>query len=658
MSDKAPRTNPFDGHPAPKTTAFARTLSALAAVVSVISFARAYGVIGDDAVHLTVGDVGAAWVGITPPADTALALNDTLQFTATIKDRSGSALVGAALKWASDHPEIASVTEGGAVIARAPGATTVTASVGGLVARARVVVNPVVTTVRIAEDSNVVLRDGEQRPLTARALDRRGYVIPGVTVAWHTADTATVRVDSSGVWTALRPGRAMLEATIDGVRARSQVVVVPTAQAVRIASGDLQRAPVRAQLPLPVVVRVMSRHGLPVANTKVLFRPEYGEGVATPDTATTDADGRARTMWRLGPMPGVRRLLVWAEGVDSALAVSADADPLPGETRLAALDTAQRADIGAKLPRPVGIRLTDTAGRPLAGVPVSWATLDGGVVERLAGRTDSLGEALAEWTLSNRSGRQRVRAQVGVTRAVPPIVLSAVALAGSASNAWIADGNGQSGKVGAPLRKRVAIKVSDRANNAVPGAVVFFAPVRGSVSDSVALADSNGIARVAWTLDKAPGAHSMSVRVEGLERPLIINATARPGTAAAIELTPRQAVGSPGKVLAGGVRARVTDEFGNVVRGATVLFKTSAGALSPARVVTDEKGLARTKWTFGRTSADQSLVARVHGTEASATLAARVAVPPKTATPAKKTSTKPAVKTTSKTPTKATKGRP
>ncbi|MDQ4079546.1 MAG: Ig-like domain-containing protein, partial [Gemmatimonadota bacterium] len=133
---------------------------------------------------------------------------------------------------------------------------------------------------------------------------------------------------------------------------------------------------------------------------------------------------------------------------------------------------------------------------------------------------------------------------------------------------------------------------------------------------------------------------------------------ARPGAAAAIELTPREAVGNPGKVLAGGVQARVTDEFGNVVRGATVLFKASAGALSPARVVTDEKGVARTKWTLGRNSADQSLVARVRGTEASATLAARVAVPPKTTAPTKKTSTKPAVKTTSKTPTTSTKQRP
>src|SRR5687767_8449829 len=117
MSESVPRGKlPVNGRTVTKaTSSFAKTLSTLAALVSVLSFARAYGVIGDDAAHLTVGDVGAVWIGISPGADTAEALNDTLQLTATIKDRSGSALVGTSLKWTSDHPEIASVTPGGAV---------------------------------------------------------------------------------------------------------------------------------------------------------------------------------------------------------------------------------------------------------------------------------------------------------------------------------------------------------------------------------------------------------------------------------------------------------------------------------------------------------------------------------------------------------------
>lgn len=655
MSEDVPRSKlPVNGRVVTQaTSSFAKTVSTLAALVSVLSFARAYGVIGDDAAHLTVGDIGAVWIGIAPAADTAEALNDTLQLTATIKDKSGSALVGASLNWTSDHPEIASVTSGGAVVAHAPGTTTITATVGGLVARSRVVVRPYVANVRVAGDSDIVMREGEQRVISARAVDRRGYVIPGHVAKWRTTDSAIVSVDSAGMATAIRPGRAILEATIEGVRTQAAVTAIPTAFAVRVVSGDNQRAPARGTLPRPVVVRVVSRHGLPIPKTKVLFRPQSGEGSTEPDTATTDAEGRAKTLWRLGPIPGSRQLLVVAEGVDSAATVTADAEPVAAETRIIALDTIQYADIGAKLPRPVGIRVTDTAGRPLGDIPVRWVALDGGTVTPLAPRTDSLGEARVEWTLSNRSGTQRLRAQVGATRAVPPLVLTASAKAGAPATAWIVGGNGQTGTVGAPLTKKVAIKVLDQAGNTVPSAVVSFAPVRGSVADSAVMADTSGVARAIWTLDREPGAHSMSVRVEGVARPLIVTATARAGAASAIELTPRQAIGTPGAVLGNGVEASVTDEFGNAVKGATVTFKASSGALSPARVVTDEKGHARTRWTLGRDAAEQSLVARVSGSGASATLAARVSLPSKAGTSS--TSKKPAAaaKTAAKTSTKA-----
>jgi hypothetical protein len=163
------------------------------------------------------------------------------------------------------------------------------------------------------------------------------------------------------------------------------------------------------------------------------------------------------------------------------------------------------------------------------------------------------------------------------------------------------------------------------------------------------------VARAVWTLDREPGPHSMSVRVEGVARPLIVTATARPGAASAIELTPRQAVGTPGQVLGDGVEARVTDEFGNAVKGATVTFKTSSGALSPARVVTDENGRARTKWTLGRDAVEQSLVARVLGSGASATLAARVSLPTKggATSTAKPASTKTAAQAPAKPPAKS-----
>ena len=47
-----------------------------AALVSIISFLYSYGVIGKSESHQTIGNLGAAWVGLRPQADTAYAIGD------------------------------------------------------------------------------------------------------------------------------------------------------------------------------------------------------------------------------------------------------------------------------------------------------------------------------------------------------------------------------------------------------------------------------------------------------------------------------------------------------------------------------------------------------------------------------------------------------
>jgi len=72
-------------------------------------------------------------------------------------------------------------------------------------------------------------------------------------------------------------------------------------------------------------------------------------------------------------------------------------------------------------------------------------------------------------------------------------------------------------------------------------------------------------------------------------------------------------------------------------------------------VVTDDKGRARTRWTLGRDAVEQALVAKVLGSGASATLAARVSIP-STGKPATKTAAKTSTKTPTRKSSKSTKG--
>src|SRR6478752_9678761 len=87
-----------------------------AALVSIFTALYSYGVIGKSESHQTIGNLGAAWVGLRPAADTAFAIGDTIHLAATITDKSGAILVGAQPTWVSENPKVATVLNDGSVI--------------------------------------------------------------------------------------------------------------------------------------------------------------------------------------------------------------------------------------------------------------------------------------------------------------------------------------------------------------------------------------------------------------------------------------------------------------------------------------------------------------------------------------------------------------
>jgi hypothetical protein len=63
------------------------------------------------------------------------------------------------------------------------------------------------------------------------------------------------------------------------------------------------------------------------------------------------------------------------------------------------------------------------------------------------------------------------------------------------------------------------------------------------------------------------------------------------------------------------------------------VFSTKVGSVSPAKVMTDARGRAHTRWTPGSKVGERTLLAAVKGTEARATFVLKA---PEPATPAKK----------------------
>ncbi|MFL5522693.1 MAG: hypothetical protein ACJ8AF_01165, partial [Gemmatimonadaceae bacterium] len=162
-----------------------------AALVSIFTALYSYGVIGASESHQSIGNIGAAWVGVRPALDTATAIGDTIHYAATITDKSGSILVGARPTWTTGDSTIAVVLQDGSVVARGPGRTMVSVVVGKLVAHSTIVVKQVVAKVdvgRATGDSLIQLSEGGELQLRARAMDSRGYPIEGIDPVWHVDD--------------------------------------------------------------------------------------------------------------------------------------------------------------------------------------------------------------------------------------------------------------------------------------------------------------------------------------------------------------------------------------------------------------------------------------------------------------------------------------
>jgi hypothetical protein len=582
-----------------------------AACVSIFSFLYSYGILGKSEAHQTVGNLGVAWVGVRPAVDTATAIGDTVHLAATITDKAGAILVGTTPAWSSENSRVALVRNDGSVVAQGPGATTITVAVGGRVARSRIVVRQRVASVEVigADGAEgMTLRELDRQPLRARARDSRGHAIADAAARWRVDDSSVVALDSAGNATARAPGRTIVTAEMDGVVGHAALSVVAAPAAIDLLAGAAQHAPAGRALAQNVVVRVMSRRGLPVSGALVTFRLAEGDGALEPASALSDADGRARTSWTLGALPGSQSLIAAVQHLDSTLVVTAESDPVPANTRSVAWIEHPSGAAALPLADPVQLRVTDSSGRVLSDVPVSWHAVDG-TVEALAPRTDSAGIARARWTLGPKTGTQRLRAQVGAAHgggAIPPVTISASALAGAAARMAVVSGDRQRGTVGVALRRPIVVRVVDAAGNGVADAALVVSVASGTLPDSLVRTDASGSASLSWTLGRLAGSHTLGVHLDGLKESLHVVALAQPGAPANLDFAEH---GSSASASKRALVAMITDLYGNPVPNAKLALAAKGGRVSPSRAISDGRGAVALTWTPGSGAALSGAIA-------------------------------------------------
>jgi len=186
----------------------------------------------------------------------------------------------------------------------------------------------------------------------------------------------------------------------------------PAQQLLADAPGDTQGTVGQPVSNVPGV-RLVDSNGVAVPGVVVNFRAEPA-GTVSPASVTTDAEGRARPQsWVLGTNAGVNALVATTTG-SAERRFLVTANPGPPSQLVAASATAQSATAGAAVAAPPSVRVNDSFGNPVSGVPVSFTVEQGGgLVSGSPAVTGGNGIAtLGAWTLGTVPGPNALQAGV------------------------------------------------------------------------------------------------------------------------------------------------------------------------------------------------------------------------------------------------------
>ena len=165
-----------------------------------------------------------------------------------------------------------------------------------------------------------------------------------------------------------------------------------------------------------------------------------------------------------------------------------------------------------------------------------------------------------------------------------PVTFSATANPGPAKNLLLSSGDGQSGTVGSPLSSPLVVEVTDQFGNPVSGATVNWAAATGGgmVSAPTSNTGANGLAQINATLGTLAGTDTFTATVASLTgSPVTFTATANHDVASKIAVS----AGSPqsatvNTAFSTNLAAVVTDQYGNPIPGATVVFAAPGSGAS------------------------------------------------------------------------------
>jgi leishmanolysin len=380
-------------------------------------------------------------------------------------------------------------------------------------------------------------------------------------------------------------------------------------------SGENQYGQVGLVLAKKVVVEARNSAG-PVADVSLVMSVESpGGGTVTPTTAKTAANGTAEFTWRLGGKLGVQTLTASTTGQTPLhTSTTANAAAGPASAVIAETNVLQSVVVGHPVTTLPSVKVTDTFGNPIGGVPVTFESLQAGSV--LTGAqvtTDAAGTAtLGGWTIGPDALVYAVRARIASGAS------AAFEARGIPATITAVQGSVQTANAGTAVSILPAVKAVRDDGSPLPNVPFTFSVAigGGSVTGANAMTGADGIARpTMWVLGPVAGTNRMEAITFG-HLALTFDATgvaASPASAAATGGTALN--GIFGNYLVGAPEVTVTDALGNPVAGVSVGFEATQGGgqVTALGSQTDFLGRASaSSWRLGPAGV-QSVTATVTG---------------------------------------------
>lgn len=479
----------------------------------------------------TDGGTPANQIEIGPPNPT-VALAETLQLTATVRDDDGHPIAGAVVFWSSSAPQIAEVDQDGLVTPRQIGEADIAASSEGRsgVVRVRVLRKRAARVTLAPASSSATVGDTVPMQVVVEAVD--GERLTDRTVSFASTAPTVADVVGAGLAVARAPGTASIVARVEEVADTSRLTV---AQAT-VASLDISPQAPSLVVGETVTLRVTAfdAKGRALSGRAITFTSSRS------DVATVSSSGVVT-----GRAEGQATIAATAEGVREQVIVRVSPVPL-SQVTLAPSTFSLR--VGES--RTITATIRNASGQVVTGRPIAWSS-----TAPLVARVDQSGAVtgLLPGSAVITAKVDGLEASAGVTVALVPVRSVTV----TPSSATLVVGE----------RRALTAAATDDNGNPATGRAVSW---RSSNSDVAAVSSTGeviatgaGTAAITATIESVEGTASVTV-----DAPAVASVTVSPASASLEVGQTRQ------------LSATVRDVRGDVVTGRTVTWSSSSSAVA------------------------------------------------------------------------------